>query len=198
MAATGVTISKPTDLIGKRVGVPGIRQFLDVMFRRWLKQNGVDERSVTFVEIAIPNTVDVLRTRSVDAIITGEPFVGRTVQTQVGTIVSYFMSDLPAGVPYTLYVAPRTWADELTLPKSRRSEAHLRTQASSSRAIRIKALAYIADYTKIPLDVVRAMPIPPCKAVVTSDQLTWLIDVMLDQKLLQKNIRPQDVLWTRE
>ncbi len=37
-------MSKPADFVGKKVGVPGIGAFLDVLFRKWLIDGGVDPR----------------------------------------------------------------------------------------------------------------------------------------------------------
>ena len=61
LSRTGVSVTSAKDLVGKRVGVPGIGGFLDVMFRRWLKQNGVEPSKLTFIEVPIPNTADVLK-----------------------------------------------------------------------------------------------------------------------------------------
>ena len=41
LARTGVEYSKPSDLIGKKVGVPGINSVIDVMLRKWLINNNV-------------------------------------------------------------------------------------------------------------------------------------------------------------
>ena len=48
----GSNINSAQDLIGKRVGVPGINGLLDVVLRRWLTARGVDTRRVTFVEVS--------------------------------------------------------------------------------------------------------------------------------------------------
>ncbi len=48
----GANISKPQDFVGKKVGVPGLNAFLHVMFREWLRTNGVDPKQVQFVETA--------------------------------------------------------------------------------------------------------------------------------------------------
>ena len=73
MARAGVTIKQPSDFVGKKAGVPGLNAFLHVMFRQWLLSNGVDYEKVNFVEVPFTQSADVLRSGSVDAVITGEP-----------------------------------------------------------------------------------------------------------------------------
>jgi NitT/TauT family transport system substrate-binding protein len=193
LSRTGLSVSSAKDLVGKRVGVPGIGGFLDVMFRRWLKQNGVEPSKLTFVEVPIPNTADVLKSGSIDAIVAGEPFVGRALAMQAGTVVSYFMADLPPGTPFTVYVTTRDWA-----------KAHPKEIASFRKAIAQgasfvksdpeKTQKLVAEYTKIPLEVMRNMTIPDCKPVVAPEQLTFLIETMWDQKMLQKPLDPASLI----
>src|SRR5476649_2912724 len=38
----GLTMTKPADFVGKKIGVPGIGAFLHVLFRKWLSEGGVD------------------------------------------------------------------------------------------------------------------------------------------------------------
>ena len=56
-----ITIAKPEDYAGKRIGVPGIGAFLHVLFQNWLIEKGVDIKKVTFVEVSFPQMADVLR-----------------------------------------------------------------------------------------------------------------------------------------
>jgi ABC-type taurine transport system substrate-binding protein len=73
-------ITRPEDFIGKTVGVPGIGAFMHVLFRHWLASKGVDDKQVTFVEVAFFNMSDALRGRSVDAVLTGQPVLSRIVE----------------------------------------------------------------------------------------------------------------------
>src|SRR4051812_19606345 len=46
VAKTGSGIKGPADLVGKRVGVIGLRAFHHIMVQRWLAENGVDYSKV--------------------------------------------------------------------------------------------------------------------------------------------------------
>jgi NitT/TauT family transport system substrate-binding protein len=73
----GVEIKSPQDFIGKRVGVGGFGATLHVLFRKWLADHGVDAKKVNFVEVALPQTLDVLRGGAIDAAVPAEPFATR-------------------------------------------------------------------------------------------------------------------------
>ena len=82
----GETVKEAKDFTGKKVGVPGIGAFLDVLFRRWLIQHGVDPKGVSFVEVTFPTMNDVLKSGAVDAVVTAEPVLSRIVKAGTGTV----------------------------------------------------------------------------------------------------------------
>ncbi len=49
-------IKEPKDLAGKKFGAPGLNAVLHVMTRHWLAQQGIDPKSVNFVEAVFPCT----------------------------------------------------------------------------------------------------------------------------------------------
>src|SRR5215203_1433836 len=82
----GITINEPKDFIGKKVGAPGLGAFLHVLFVKWLVEKGVDPKRVNFVEVTFPTMMDIVRSGSVDAVLTGEPFVTRMTNAGLGTV----------------------------------------------------------------------------------------------------------------
>ena len=96
VARPAAGIKTAQDLVGKKFGVPGLGGTLHVLVRRWLTEKGVDPKRVTFIEVPLPQIGDVLKGGSIDAAVTGEPFVGRIVQTQAGAVVPGFSTDTPS------------------------------------------------------------------------------------------------------
>lgn len=182
-------IATIADLKGKKVGVPSVGAFLDVIFRHWLKQNGFDARSIQFVEIAIPNTVDVMRARQVDAIVAGQPFTSRIEDMGAGKVVSYFTTDLPAGTPYIVFAAMRDYAKKNPQVIAGFQKA-VRDGADFGRNEPAKMKEYVSKYTGQPLEIVNRVPAPECKADFEPSQYAWLIDVLLDQRRLSKKLDP--------
>lgn len=69
----GVEIKSAKDVIGKKIGVPGILSVGDLVFRKWLKNNGIDLAQVTFIETPFPRMKDMLKAGTVDAVLAAEP-----------------------------------------------------------------------------------------------------------------------------
>ena len=65
VAKAGSGIRTAKDCVGKKIGVPGLGAFLHVTFRGWLKTQGVDFKTVNFVEASFPQHGDLLRGGSV-------------------------------------------------------------------------------------------------------------------------------------
>ena len=156
VARTGVDIKTAKDLTGKKVGVPGIGAFLHVLLRQYLTQQGVDHKSVNFVEVTFPTMSDVLKAGSVDAVLTGEPFMSRIVANGTGTIAIPYLKDIPDAKPVIFYATTRAWA-----------EANAKTVAAFREAVAEaaqivnetpdKARPGLAAFTKLPPPVVATM-----------------------------------------
>jgi NitT/TauT family transport system substrate-binding protein len=107
VAKAGAGIRNAQDCIGKKIGVPGLGALLHVTFRQWLKVNGVDAKQVTFIEAPFPQHADLLRSGSLDAVVSGGPFMARIVDSGIGYVASYYMTfrglpDPPARGPARL------------------------------------------------------------------------------------------------
>jgi NitT/TauT family transport system substrate-binding protein len=109
VAKSGLEIKNPKELEGKKVGVPGIGAALDLLSRDWMLKNGVDLNKVTFVEVAFPQGADTLKGGSVDALVTGEPMLGRITGQNLGTVIAYFTQVQPPELPTTIVVGTRKW-----------------------------------------------------------------------------------------
>jgi NitT/TauT family transport system substrate-binding protein len=187
VARKDVQIQKAADLVGKKVGVPGIGATLHVLLRQWLVSEGVDPAKVTFIEVAVPNSSDALRGKSVDAVLTGEPMMGRITSTDIGYVARYIVNDLPSGLPFIVFATTREWATRN--PAALRSFRTSLAQASDFiRANPGKAQEHIAKYTKLPIDIVRTLNVPDCRAAVDPASMNWFAQTMLKQGMLEKPI----------
>lgn len=181
---TGEVVKTAQDFVGKKVGVPGIGAFLDVLFRRWLIQNGVDPKQVSFVEVTFPTMNDVLKSGAVDAVVTAEPVLSRIVKAGTGTVAANFMADLPAKEPQILYATTRAWADAnpKVVEAFRAAVAEAATDVNDNPD---KARAAISHFTKLPLDLLKTMKLSVSDSVVTAPSLAWWVETMKKQDMLQ-------------
>lgn len=178
-------IAKAEDFVGKKVGVPGLGAFLDILFRRWLKENGVDLNSVTFIEVSFPNMNDVLKGGSVDAVVSADPFITRIVAAGTGEVLAGY--ELPMGQSIAYLSSTREWADANPDIVKRFRES-ISEAAEFVKSNPDKAREHISRYTKLPMEVVTTLAVPVTDPVVTEERLRWWVDVMREQGLVQDEL----------
>ena len=183
----GLTIKEPKDFVGKKVGAPGLGAFLHVLFVKWLVEKGVDPKSVNFVEVTFPSMADIIKSGGVDAVLTAEPFVTRMTNAGLGSVGARYGAELGRTDPIIFYAASRDWAEKnaATVKKFREAIAEAAPIVNSDRE---KASASIAKFTKQPLELVKATPPNQSEPNLKPENLSWWIDVMSSQKMLQSKL----------
>lgn len=112
MVRAGSAIHEAKDLVGKKVGVPGLGGVMHVLVRRWIAEKGADYKKVTFIETPLPQMNDLLKAGTVGALAVVEPFTTRVEAAGTGAVISYMGRDFPSGFSNVVYVATREWADK--------------------------------------------------------------------------------------
>ena len=184
VAKAGAGIRNAQDCVGKKIGVPGIGALLHVAFRQWLKINGVDANGVNFVESPFPQHADMIRGGSIDAVVTGGPFMTRIVDSGGGYVASYFTTFLPEGYPTVLHVARRDWAAQNPAAVKAFRDAISEAAAfllQPRNDARVREL--MAKYLKLPPPAVARMQISPPGPIVTAKQLQWWGTLLREQGL---------------
>lgn len=180
---SGIKTAK--DFVGKKVGAPGIGAFLQVLFAQWLIQHDVNPKDVDFVEVTFPTMNDVLKSGSVDAVVTAGPVMANMISSGTGVVVSHYLEDLPEGEPQVMLAATRSWAkahpDELAAFRKSLDEA-----AEIVNSDPDKARQAISAFTKIPMKVLNTIKVSVSDPQITKEQLDWWVDVMNKQEMLQK------------
>lgn len=183
----GVEIKQPKDFVGKKVGAPGLGAFLHVLFRKWLMEKGVDPKSVNFVEVTFPTMNDVLKSGSVDAVLTAEPFVARMTAAGTGYVGARYGAELGRTEPIIFYAASRDWAEKN--PEAiRKFRAAIAEAAAIVNTDRDKASAAIAKFTRQQIDLVKSTTPNHSEPELKPEQLAWWIDVMQQQNMLQSKL----------
>lgn len=189
----GLTIAKPTDFIGKKVGAPGFGAYLHVLFVKWLMENGVDPARVNFVEVSFPTMPDVIRSQAVDVVLTSEPIVSRMLQAGVGSVAVRYVAELNRTDPIIFYAASRAWATQN--PQAVAAfRAAIREAAEITNADDEKASQSIANFTKQQIELVRSVPRSRQNPLLVANDLRWWIEVMKQQRLLQGNPNPETMI----
>jgi NitT/TauT family transport system substrate-binding protein len=111
VARAGSGIQKPADFAGKKVGTPGVNGSQDLLFKKWLKNNNVDWKSVTYVDVPFPQMGDMIKGGQIDAALPVEPFVGRIVGTKAGYLVAHYPVQVADNYLESFYAVSEKWAD---------------------------------------------------------------------------------------
>lgn len=185
--------AKPDDFAGKKVGAPGLGAFLHVLFRNWLIDNGVDIKKVTFVEVGFPQMADVLKGGNVDAVVTGEPVMGRIVSAGIGRKVTTFTDNLKVELPIIVYSATRKWVDANPAAAKAFREAIAEGTAIANKdhaAVR----ASVGNFIKMPPEVIANMKLGRWNAAVTEAGMGAWIDIMKKQDMLRTALDVKKVI----
>jgi NitT/TauT family transport system substrate-binding protein len=183
----GIAINEPKDFVGKKVGAPGLGAFLHVLFVKWLVEKGVDPKKVNFVEVTFPTMMDIVKSGSVDAVLTGEPFVTRMTNAGLGTVGARYAAELGRTEPIIFYAASREWVSKNagTIKKFRAAIAEAAPIVNNDRE---RASVSISKFTKQPIELVKATPPNRSEPELKPEQLAWWIDIMSSQKMLQSKL----------
>jgi NitT/TauT family transport system substrate-binding protein len=187
-------ITKPADLAGKTVGVPGLGALLHVMLVRDLKNNKVDPKSVKFVTVGFAQATEALKSGQIDAYPSQAPFTARILQSGAGYAVANWLKDTPDGTLTVVYTATRKWAEaNKDVVKSFRDGL----KDAEQLAAKDKDAVYkaISHYTKLPLPVVSSLSLPNLKTQIEPQQIKFWSDIALEQGLIKKPVDPDKLLF---
>ncbi len=187
-------IREPKDLAGKKFGVPGLNAVLHVMTRHWLAQQGVDPKSVNFVEAVFPVHGDMLRSGQIDAVITVDPFATTILSRGDGVLLADVMSSFPSGNPNQMYVTTRGYATKNTAVVTA-FRAAIEDAAVFIAANPDKTRQDIGKVLKLPPPAIANLILPTVDTKVTKEQLAFWIDVMQKQNMLSHPIDPAKLLF---
>ena len=180
----GSGIKTPSDLIGKKVGVPSLNTLIHVIARRWLELNGVDYNKVNFAEIGFQQMYDTLNGGILDAVSAIDPYYGKL--EQIGYVVGNPDESLPKNTLTSVYASTREWAT-----------AHKETVAAFRQSLNeaidfinthdAEARAAIVKYTKQSEAVVAATPMPELAVTVRPEQVKFFVDLARHQGLIKSS-----------
>lgn len=169
-------IKTAKDFAGKRVGTPGINGALDIMFRKWLAVEGVDPKSVNYVETPMPRMADLMTQAQVDAVLPVEPFRTRMMQARVATPAGDYITSVNKVTLLSFYIATRRWAE--ANPQAIAAFRDLLKQGEDFIAAHPEeARAVEAKYLKLPPEVVDLLPFTATDIVVPPARLQFWLDI---------------------
>ena len=191
--AADLTYVKAEDFIGKKVGAPGIGAFLQVLFRNWLLDNGVDYKKVTFVEVGFPQMADVLKGGNVDAVVTGEPVMGRIVAGRHRQEGDRLHRQSQERVADHRLFGTRKWVEANRAAVKAFQEA-IAEGAAIANKDQAAVRAAVANYIKMPPEVIASMKLGRWQAAVTEAGIAGWVDIMKRQDMLRSAVDAKTII----
>ena len=194
MARTGSGIAAAQDLVGRKVGVPGLGGALDVLGRNWVKTQGADYHKVNWVEVQFPQMVDGLRSGLVDAVVTAEPFNTRIKAVNAGYKIAE--AEGPRGTLTLVYTATRSWTQQNpTALQDFRAAIEDAYAFARDPAHADAVRASIAKYTQLPPQAMASIVIPDTlEAHASGPALAFWVDVARDQGMIKGRPDPASLV----
>lgn len=187
LARTDSNIKTPQDLVGKRIGVPGLGGLLDVLFRKSIADQGIDTKKLTYVETSFPAMSDILKAGNIDAVLAVDPFYSRIISQNTGYLVDDFTKRVPPNTIGSVYSATQKWVNANPGVAKAFQEALVEAVAYA-KANEASARESLAKYTKLPPAIVAGMAIPNLTAKISAEQIQFWIDTMKARDLLTGNL----------
>jgi NitT/TauT family transport system substrate-binding protein len=177
MAREGSNIKSPADMRGKRIGVPGLNGGNHIVAMKWLQNNGVDPKSVTYVETGFPAMGDLLKGGQVDVVVPVEPFISRIQQTKVGYVVA--VPTITESFLESFYIMQRDFIQKNPKAASafreaiREGVAYIKSNEADARKSQIA-------YLKIPEPAAMSIKLPTFAVDVKAEEMQFWVDMLKD------------------
>jgi len=178
-------LSKPEDLVGKKVGNPGIGGVLDILFHRWMQTNNVDQSRVQSVELAFPNLTDAITSGQLQVSVSTDPFLSRMTADGNAVLFADFASEIPQDTAAIVFATTREWSDShpgvvQKLQNALGKAAQLVTDTPDAR------LQPVIKYTNLPEAAARSsLGINVGGGPLTAEEMAFWVDAMTEQGTLQ-------------
>jgi len=190
IARAGADITKPADLVGRKVAVNQLNGISQTLVTASLKKQGADAAKVQYVEIAPEQTLAALQSGRVDAAVTGEPLISMAL----GMGMSYVLNqeqDTVAGSATFVFVAAKSYlaANPAVVAAFAKAITSANAEANSNTAA-VKEIMIKDD--KVPAELAPSIVAPTFgSAPVSVKDIQTTIDLMIANGQLPADKAPK-------
>ncbi len=188
-------IKTAKDLAGKKISAGLINSVNYVHMLEWLHKQGVDAKTVQFLEIPFPQMADALFQKRLDAVWNVEPFVTFMMKSGKAKLLAYPYTETIPGMDITAYIAKESWLRANADVARRFKRAIDRATDYLVAAPKEERDGWVAKFTSMKPEVVEAMTLP----VYASEFNVASLQQNLDMAVRYKMSKPFDVktmIWT--
>jgi NitT/TauT family transport system substrate-binding protein len=185
----GEPLKTGKDLEGKVVGVNALRDVQWMLVTSWIKATGGDPDKVQLIEVPLPSMIDTIKAKRVDTALVLDPFLAMGLADPEIELLDWAMSRVYPGGPIAFWALTPQLAATRANDVRAFARAYKRGAAWCNAPANKEALIkLVADYTKIPPDVVARMSPVPAHAEIEPAALPRLTTMMKQSGLLTGDV----------
>jgi NitT/TauT family transport system substrate-binding protein len=175
------------DMAGKRVAVTARNTISDLLVMSTLKTNGVDWKTIQWVEIPFPSTGDALAKGQVDAAFLTEPFLAQA-QKKFGAVPVFDTAVGPtANMPAAGFGANAEFVKNN--PKTLAAWQKVMQRATDeAKADRSKVEQLLQDFAKIDADTAKLTTLLTFQSSLDATRIQRVPDLMLEFNVIKEKI----------
>jgi NitT/TauT family transport system substrate-binding protein len=136
----------------------------------------------------------VLKVGSADAAVVAQPFLGRIVSLNDGTLLSYFIRDFNPGMSVVVFASKRSWA-QANQDAIKAWRAAFDEGAAYTREHPEEARETTAKFLKLPPEAAAAIQIPHWGSTLKAENLAPWIRIMKQQGMIKTDIPVEKVIF---
>ena len=193
LVAPGSGIDSVEDLAGKRFAVTTLNNVAEVNIRTTLREAGVDDADISFVELPFPEMNAAVQAGDVDVAWQAEPFVTLGEAAGLVNIADPMYSTMPS-MPLAGIFASQAWIDENPELVEAFDRAMRRSleDAADEEAMR----ASIEANTQTPPDVIGDLALANWQPELDMEKLALVAGLAVDYGLLDGEPDLDELVWT--
>lgn len=172
------------DLAGARIAVNNLQNIGTVAINAILADAGVDLSAIKFLELPFPDMQAALDAGDVDAIWQVEPFKASALAAGNRELSPLFVGPVE-GMPVAGWLTTQQFAQENPDALATFCDA-LATSVEQLQGNRERLVQLVPTFTKVPAEVVQQVSLPQWDAVVSTDRLQAMADLMLDYRIIDE------------
>jgi NitT/TauT family transport system substrate-binding protein len=177
------------DLTGKKASVGLINSINYIHMQAWLKNKGVDPKSVSFFEIPFPQMMDALFQNRLDAVWGVEPFMTLMLKTGKARILGYPYIDNLAGMDVSALFGKESWLKANADVARRFRRAFQRGNEFLISGPKEETDGWHAKFTGLKPELVAQVTLPEFSNEFNLASLKGNLDLAVEQKL----VKPFDI-----
>jgi NitT/TauT family transport system substrate-binding protein len=163
------------DMVGKTIGVNVLGTSVDLAIQAWLAKNGLDPKSVKFVEILAAEVGVAIDRGTIDAFAQGEPALSDALRRNNVRVLVDPMPSIAPRFLYAAWYATPTWA-KANPDVVKRFQNAIAAAGKWGNANHAASAVIVAKYTKLPVADISTMMRAEFSDGVHTEEIQPLLD----------------------